>query len=159
MNSQRDKEDEKMMWKEFEEIAGYEVSYEDYSKIIEPMYMAVDVDKATFCKMLDKKAFALPTRRELVTKMKKLAHRLAETCEHFTDYATKEELERVLNAYGKQFYHIDPCKWATGGWHTTSGYTFPNGRGCSFPREVTFYGGDYKTLEVVPLVTDIGYKL
>lgn len=31
-----------MMHHEFERIAGYEVSYEDYTNIIEPMYMATD---------------------------------------------------------------------------------------------------------------------
>lgn len=43
-----------MMWKEFEEIAGYEVSYEDYSKVIEPMYMAMpdSISKSEFVKML-----------------------------------------------------------------------------------------------------------
>ena len=147
-----------MMHEEFERIAGYRVSYETYTDIIEPMYMAVNVDKETFCKMLNKKAFALPTRRELINRMKALAHHLAETCEHYTDYDAKQELEKVFNTFGKQFHHIDPCKWSTGGWHTSSGYTFPNGRGCSFPRSVTFYGGDYKTFETIDLVTDIGYK-
>lgn len=147
-----------MMQEEFERIAGYRVAPETYKNIIEPMYLATDADKVTFCGMLNKKAFALPTRRELVAKMKKLAHHLAETCEHFTDYDAKKDLETVINTYAKQFYRIDPCKWATGGWYISSGYTFPNGRGCSFPREVTFYDGDYRTTEVLPLVTDYGYR-
>ena len=42
-----------MMWKEFEEIAGYEVSYEDYANVIEPMYMATELSKREFVKCLD----------------------------------------------------------------------------------------------------------
>ena len=30
-----------MMYEEFEKLAGYEVSYEDYVNVIEPMYTAV----------------------------------------------------------------------------------------------------------------------
>ena len=44
-----------MMKHEFEKLAGYEVSYEDYTKIIEPMYMATDLSKAEFVKCIDRK--------------------------------------------------------------------------------------------------------
>lgn len=47
-----------MMKHEFEELAGYEVSNEDYDKVIEPMYMALNMSKAEFVKCLDKKRFA-----------------------------------------------------------------------------------------------------
>lgn len=53
-----------MMKYEFEELAGYEVSSDDYNNIIEPMYMAVDVDKREFVKMIDKKRFALKTKAQ-----------------------------------------------------------------------------------------------
>ena len=147
-----------MMYEEFERIAGYRVSYETYANIIEPMYMALNVDKETFCTYLNKKAFALPTRRELVTKMRKLARHLAETCEHYTDYPAKQELEKVINTYAEQFHHIDRMNTKTGGWYTSSRYTFPHGRGCSFPCSVTFYNGDYHDAETIDLVTDIGYR-
>ncbi len=55
-----------MMKYEFEELAGYEVSEEDYNKIIEPMYMAIELSKAEFVKVIDKKRFALKTREEIV---------------------------------------------------------------------------------------------
>lgn len=48
-----------MMKHEFEAIAGYEVSTEDYEKIIEPMYMATTLSKVEFVKCLDKKRFAM----------------------------------------------------------------------------------------------------
>lgn len=47
-----------MMKREFEEIAGYEVSNEDYYEIIEPMYMALNLSKSEFVKCMDKKRFA-----------------------------------------------------------------------------------------------------
>lgn len=42
-----------MMKHEFEALAGYEVTYEDYSKIIEPMYMAIpeSISKQEFVKI------------------------------------------------------------------------------------------------------------
>ena len=46
-----------MMHKEFEELAGIEVSYEDYTNIIEPMYMAGNLSKREFVKTLNLKFF------------------------------------------------------------------------------------------------------
>ena len=46
-----------MMKHEFEALAGYEVSTEDYTKVIEPMYMATDLSKADFVKVIDRKRF------------------------------------------------------------------------------------------------------
>lgn len=47
-----------MMHEEFERIAGYEVTNEDYNEIIEPMYMALpNISKYEFVKMIDKKRF------------------------------------------------------------------------------------------------------
>ena len=48
-----------MMKQEFEKLAGYEVSVEDYNKVIEPMYMATDLDKESFVKVIDRKRFEL----------------------------------------------------------------------------------------------------
>ena len=52
-----------MMKHEFEAIAGYEVSTEDYNNIIEPMYMATNLSKAEFVKTISKKRFAV-TKKE-----------------------------------------------------------------------------------------------
>ena len=48
-----------MMRHEFEEIAGYKVSAEDYNNIIEPMYYAANLSKHEFVKTLNKKRFEL----------------------------------------------------------------------------------------------------
>lgn len=41
-----------MMYEEFEKISECKISYEQYSEIIEPMYMALNMDKHTFCEMI-----------------------------------------------------------------------------------------------------------
>ncbi len=46
-----------MMKQEFEALAGYEVSAEDYNNIIEPMYMATDLSKQEFVKTINRKNF------------------------------------------------------------------------------------------------------
>ncbi len=48
-----------MMHHEFEELAGYEVSYKTYTEIIEPMYMATKLSKQEFIKTLNRKAFEM----------------------------------------------------------------------------------------------------
>lgn len=53
------KEGKAMMYEEFEKISGCEVDYKQYSEIIEPMYMALEMDKYTFCEMIK------PTAKEL----------------------------------------------------------------------------------------------
>lgn len=49
-----------MMKEEFERLAKIEVSYETYSKVIEPMYIAADIPKQEFIKLLNLKAFESP---------------------------------------------------------------------------------------------------
>ena len=85
-----------MMKHEFEAIAGYEVSEEDYRKIIEPMYMATDLSKEEFVKVINKKRFAIKSKKELVCEMKKIAKHLKDTCDHFTDFEAKEQLEKFM---------------------------------------------------------------
>lgn len=45
-----------MMKCEFERIAGYEVSDKTYNEIIEPMYLATELSKRDFVKLLNRKA-------------------------------------------------------------------------------------------------------
>lgn len=53
-----------MTKQEFEVLAGCEVSFEAYSNIIEPMYMAVELPKQDFIKLLNLKALATPKVKE-----------------------------------------------------------------------------------------------
>lgn len=144
-----------MMYEEFMEIAGYEVTAEDYHNIIEPMYMALsseDVTKEEFVKMIDRKRFALPTKKQIVNQIKKLAKHLQETCEQYTDYDTKDKLERIAKEYAKRFYHID-CV------NDINSYVFFNDeytckefkRGCTYPRELVIgrNNSDYERITLI----------
>lgn len=143
-----------MMHKEFEQIAGYEVSYETYTNIIEPMYMATNVSKQEFVKMLDKKAFALPTQKQMIREMKKIANFLFENCGIASYHEEKEKLNKIAKEYAKRFYGID---WA----NDINSYVFCNTkyayrgyvmeRGCSFPYELVIgrKNTDYERIQLV----------
>lgn len=130
-----------MMWQEFETLAGYRVSYEDYTKIIEPMYMALEVTKQEFVKMLDKKRFALPTEKELITKMKKLARFCKANCGHSSCFSQEEDLYNLAREYVENFL---------GGMTENTylcfnrGYEFPDiDRGCTYPQELVIMRGEF----------------
>lgn len=141
-----------MMWKEFEEIAGYEVTYETYTNIIEPMYNAVNLDKRDFVKLLDKKAFALPTKAEMKREMRKIANVIFSGCGVRTFHEEENKLEALTKEYAKRFYGVD---WA----HDTETYVFTTkayayrgirqDRGCSFPETVVIGRGDYEYERIV----------
>ena len=143
------------MWNEFMEIAGYEVTYETYSKVIEPMYMALpaNISKQEFVKMLDKKAFALPTKRQLVNEMKKLAEHLYDICGHRGDFEAEQKLDRLAKAYAERFYHLNWNNDLKAYCYFRRGYEYPNQRGCSYPRELVI-GRDYHDYEHIVLVND-----
>ena len=143
-----------MMWNEFMELAGYEVSYETYSKVIEPMYMALpeNITKSEFVKMLDKKAFALPTKRQLINEMRKIAKHIAETCGHYTDWEARHELERKAHEYAERFYHLNWSSDIEAFCFFNTEYEYPEiGRGCTFPVELVI-GRGYTEYERVRLV-------
>lgn len=140
-----------MMWNEFEEIAGYEVSYEDYTNIIEPMYNATNLSKQEFVKTLNKKAFALPTKKEMIREMKKIANHLAEICGHSTDWKAEQQLEDLAKKYANRFFGLDWGKDIEAYVYFNRGYEYTNQRGCSFPRELVIGKGyfDYERIELV----------
>lgn len=97
-----------MMKSEFERLAGYEVSHEDYTKIIEPMYMAISLSKAEFVKLLDPKRFSLEYKRKqrkngLVKRMKELAAQMKAEAGHASAVETFEELHELAKTYTKEF--------------------------------------------------------
>ena len=95
-----------MMKDEFEALAGYEVSSKTYSEIIEPMYMALPngITKQQFVKMLDKKAFALPTKAQMVKAMRKIAQEIFENCGRCCFYEEEEEMMKIAYEYAERFY-------------------------------------------------------
>lgn len=117
-----------MMKHEFEKLAGYEVTDEMYDKIIEPMYMSLEVSKQEFVKMLNKKYFALPTQNECLNKLKTVARKIYEACGHRTTHDEEAELQELANEFAARFYN-------------SSAYlnmeTAPGG--CSFVRSIDIY--------------------
>ena len=144
-----------MMYQEFMEIAGYEVSVEDYDNIIEPMYMALpNVTKQEFVKMIDKKRFALPTRKQIINQMKKIAKHLQETCEYYTDYEAKDELDKIAKAYAKRFYNINWSNDIKSYVYFKDEYTYKEiGRGCTYPKELVI-GRNNRDYERITLIKE-----
>lgn len=101
-----------MMWKEFEMIAGYEVTREDYKAYIEPMYMAVGdhVTKQEFVRMVNKQRFALPSPDSILRRVRKEARHLKAICGFRTDWESEERLDRAAKEYAKRKYGLD---WGT----------------------------------------------
>ena len=131
-----------MMQHEFEALAGYEVTYEDYSKIIEPMYMAVpeSISKQEFVKMIDRKRFDFRAKEKaekkaMVKAMKEIAEERAQNCEHFCDYEAEDKLREIARSYMDKFfpknlgYHgdIERKHWAN------------NDRCCTYPADLVIY--------------------
>ena len=147
-----------MMWNEFMELAGYEVSYETYSKVIEPLYMALpeNITKQEFIKMLDKKAFALPTKKQMQNKMKKIANFLFENCGISSFHDEKEELRKLTHEYAERFYSLDWSNDISTYVYTTEGYAYRGclmDRGCTFPHELVIGKGttEYERLTLVKI--------
>ena len=117
-----------MMKHEFEQIAGYEVTSEAYDKIIEPMYMSLDVSKQEFVKMIDKKYFALPTKKECLKKMRRLAEVIQQACGFRTTYDEETELQHMADEFAQRFYN-------------SAAYLKKEGTvsGCSFVRSIEIY--------------------
>ena len=134
-----------MMKYEFEKLAGYEVSNEDYNNIIEPMYMATGLNKVEFVKVIDKKRFALKTKKQYISEMKKIAKHLYDTCSQYYDSEAIEKLKSLLDEYVTRFYNeIADYMINT----VEKPYTT-----CYYPDTVEIYGTkSYKTIEVIKLV-------
>ena len=139
-----------MTKEEFENLAGYEVSFEDYVTIIEPMYCAVNLNKQDFAKCLDKKRFALKTERQYRADMKSLAKKVMDLCGHCSTYDIEEELENICKEYANRFGYDE--------WYPTHGHEFANYRGCRFVKSITFCvnGCNAKTIDFYDFDTIYG---
>ena len=111
------------------------------------MYMATNLNKEEFVKVLDKSRFALKTREELIEEMKKIAEHLKKTCENYTDYEAKEKLEAIAEQYKER---VSP----NGGYLINKRYTMEHlGHciGCSYPAEIEVYDRSYHTVEKIKI--------
>ena len=82
-----------MMKQEFEKLAGYEVSSDDYYNIIEPMYSALTIDKSEFVKFVNPKQFALKTEKQLIAE----ARKAVKTFNNSKDWDKQQEALEKLN--------------------------------------------------------------
>lgn len=149
-----------MLKHEFESLAGYQVSDEDYNNIIEPMYMALpdSVTKEIFVKMIDKKYFALPTKQQLKNQMKKIAQHLFDICGKHCDYKAEEELSKIAKKYAKLFYDLDWSNDIECFVYTKTEYEFPEiKRGCTFPYAVVIGRGN-NIYEEITLIKGVKEK-
>ena len=137
-----------MMKAEFEKIAGYEVSNEDYFEIIEPMYMATNLTKEDFVKTVSKKRFALKPIKKIVKEMRKAAQELKETAGHYTDYELKDKLDALIEEYmERKGYIVAGIK--TAGFMVNTEQTMSH---CYYPASVSIYGfKTFKNIEVIEL--------
>lgn len=118
---------------EFERLAGRRVSPEMYKDIIEPMYMATDISKEDFVKLINIEAVALPDPKKLVAKMRKICKHMKETCNSYFDLDEQVELLETIDKYIEVVYGGD-VKYAL-----KMEFAWECERGCRYPRKVEFW--------------------
>lgn len=134
-----------MMKQEFEALAGYEVSFEDYNNIIEPMYLAIPegISKAEFVKMISKKRFALKPLKTYIKEMKQIAKEIEEVCGHVYTYDLQEQLRSIAREYVNRRYG----SYATFNFHEEMKWS------CYYIKSIEIFGTkDYKTIESIELI-------
>ena len=130
-----------MMWQEFERIAGYSVTYEDYTNVIEPMYMATNLSKQDFVKCLDSKRFSVEYRKNnlkkrLISEMRGLAEIMHDECGRVDTYDTYMELREKAREYIEEFKRFG----MTAEFETAKGYG-----NCTYVKALVWYDEKYST--------------
>lgn len=143
------------MREEFEKLAGYEVSYEDYHNIIEPMYLATELSKAEFIKCLDPKRFSKQYKLgEIKKEIKKLAKMIFEGCGLRTYHVEERRMEELAKQYARLRYNLDWSNDIESYVFFTHGYAYcgiEQDRGCSYPKEMIIgrENVDYERLTLI----------
>lgn len=139
-----------MMKYEFEKLAGYEVTTRDYLDIIEPMYMATNLDKSDFVRCLDRNRFDKKVVLENhIKSAKKYAEALKRCCGHFIDTYSEEHLKGELEMYAQEKYGLSFDADLTIYFNTA--YESPSlQRGCTYPisAEIIVDGHAYETVDL-----------
>ena len=132
-----------MMKHEFEALAGYEVSTEDYDNIIEPMYMATNLSKQDFVQTISKKRFALKPVKAMIKEMKALAKEIEEQCTYVYTYDLQEQLKDIVRSYVKRIY----------GTSATFNFHEEMKQSCYYVKSIEIFGvKSYKTIETIELI-------
>ena len=144
-----------MMHEEFEKLAGYEVSYEDYHNIIEPMYMATNLSKVDFIKCLDPKRFSKQYKlAEMKKEIKKLAKIIFEGCGIRIYHDEENRMNDLAKAYAGLKYNLNWVSDLKSYVYFTRGYAYcgiKQDRGCSYLKELVI-GRDDIDFERIVLV-------
>lgn len=140
-----------MTKQEFEKIAGYEVSVDDYEKIIEPMYMACPLDKLEFVKCLNKSRFAMKDKRKYISEIKSIGNAIIKKCGHTTTHEEEDKLGKLTKEFCDRFGYSYS--------YPEYGYELPGNRGCQFIKRIYFVPSDYGNEFVVEITnSDTLYK-
>ena len=105
-----------MMHEEFERISGCAISYKQYDEIIEPMYMALNMDKYIFCEMIKPTAKKMEREARLEKEeaaAKKLDKIRVVTAENAYGY-TYFEAEAIRYNKEKHTVIAKPIEWTYG---------------------------------------------
>ena len=143
-----------MMWEEFEELAGYKVSCDDYYNVIEPMYMGTNLSKQDFVKCLDEKRFSLDyAKKQMLKEMKKIAKFLYENCGRASHYDELAKLEKLGTEYAAKFVFTNTGWDSKHHWlYWDEGYELESiQRGCRYPRAITIMKDEHE-VETIELV-------
>lgn len=137
-----------MMRSEFEKIAGYEVSYEDYTKIIEPMYNAVELTKQEFVKTLNRKQFDVnykkaQEKKALVRDLKELAEQMFAECGRCD---TSETFSRLISKAQEYDIKFSPYG-AKAEFERAKGYGY-----CTYVKAIVWYDRDWNQVERLELI-------
>ena len=137
-----------MMHKEFEELAGYEVSFEDYNNIIEPMYMATNLSKQEFVKCLNRKQFdqnykKQQYKKQILSEMKSIAYEMYDLCSRTDTYEQYEALRSKALEYIKAF----PV-WKA----PHHEFTTEHKNGCIYVKALVWYDENWNEVQQIELV-------
>lgn len=138
-----------MMHEEFEKLAGYEVSNEDYNNVIEPMYMAVNMSKQDFIKCLNRKQFdknykEKQIKRQLQIEMQDIANEMHELCGYTDTYEQFNALRDKALEYIEKF----PI------WNAPN-HEFEKAEGygrCTYVKALVWYDKDWNEVQRLELV-------
>lgn len=119
-----------MMKEEFEKLAGYEVTMDNYLKIIEPMYLATDLSKHEFVKMLNPKALAAPKVKTKNIKKMRVRNRSGQSttpngCYYYIQYVELVDIDiRTGKFIVKPLTDEELCKISSEGYDLNYNYEF-----------------------------------
>lgn len=92
---------------EFEKIAGYEVSFDTYTDIIEPMYMSVSLSKQSFVNFIHREAVELRSGQDMIEEMKRAAKCLKETCDIYVYETVDKHFNIISTAFEERFTPVN----------------------------------------------------